>query len=59
MLSCKYVDEVIIGAPLQVTKDLIVSMNVHVVVRELGSYAPDSTYKVGRLRPREQCEQHG
>eukprot|EP01118_Nematostelium_gracile_P000502 TRINITY_DN1056_c0_g1_i1.p1 TRINITY_DN1056_c0_g1~~TRINITY_DN1056_c0_g1_i1.p1 ORF type:complete len:418 (+),score=104.59 TRINITY_DN1056_c0_g1_i1:54-1307(+) len=32
VLSCRYVDEVIIGAPWEVSKDLITTMNVQVVV---------------------------
>jgi len=32
VLSCRYVDEVIIGAPWEVSKDLITTMNVGVVV---------------------------
>ena len=33
VLSNKYVDEVVIGAPLVITEDLIKSMNIHVVVK--------------------------
>eukprot|EP00744_Colponema_vietnamica_P004284 GILI01006429.1.p1 GENE.GILI01006429.1~~GILI01006429.1.p1 ORF type:complete len:456 (+),score=118.35 GILI01006429.1:45-1412(+) len=33
VLACKYVDEVIIGAPWVITKDLITSMNISVVVQ--------------------------
>jgi len=33
LLSCKYVDEVIIGAPFVITEDLIKSMNVSVVAK--------------------------
>ena len=33
LLSCKHVDEVIIGAPLAITQDLITSMNIDVIVR--------------------------
>ncbi len=32
VLSCKYVDEVIIGAPLAITADMIHTMNISVVV---------------------------
>lgn len=32
VLSCKYVDEVVIGAPWEVTRDLLNVLNVHVVV---------------------------
>jgi ethanolamine-phosphate cytidylyltransferase len=31
VLSCRYVDEVVIGAPWVVTKDLITTLNLHVV----------------------------
>mmetsp|Transcript_20274 Transcript_20274/g.34879 ORF Transcript_20274/g.34879 Transcript_20274/m.34879 type:complete len:415 (-) Transcript_20274:704-1948(-) len=34
VLSCKYVDEVIIGAPLSISKDMIVTMNIKVVAHE-------------------------
>jgi ethanolamine-phosphate cytidylyltransferase len=33
LLSCKFVDEVIIGAPWEITDDLIKTMNISVVVR--------------------------
>ena len=33
LLSCKFVDEVIIGAPWVITEDLIKSMNITTVVR--------------------------
>ena len=41
VLSCKYVDEVIIGAPLEITQDLITTMNISIVAR---SSRPDSDY---------------
>ena len=31
VLSCKYVDEVIIGAPWTITKDMLNSLNISVV----------------------------
>jgi ethanolamine-phosphate cytidylyltransferase len=31
VLSCKYVDEVVIGAPWVMTQDLITTLNLHVV----------------------------
>lgn len=31
VLSCKYVDEVVIGAPWVLTKDLITTLNLHIV----------------------------
>jgi len=35
VLSCKHVDEVILGAPVVSTQDMLVSMNITVVVNEL------------------------
>lgn len=32
MLACKHVDDVIIGAPYVITKDLIKSLNIHKIV---------------------------
>lgn len=32
VLSCKYVDEVIIGAPWEVTEDMIKTMNISLVL---------------------------
>ena len=33
VMSCRYVDEVIIGAPLDITEDMIRTMNISVVVQ--------------------------
>jgi ethanolamine-phosphate cytidylyltransferase len=33
VLSCKYVDEVVIGAPFAITQDLLKTLNVSVVAR--------------------------
>lgn len=33
VLACRYVDEVIIGAPLEITKDMITTFNISLVVR--------------------------
>jgi ethanolamine-phosphate cytidylyltransferase len=33
VLSCRHVDEVIIGAPLEVTEDMIKTMNIGTVIR--------------------------
>jgi len=33
VLSCRFVDEVVIGAPLQPTKEFLEALNVHIVVR--------------------------
>ena len=35
VLACKYVDDVIIGCPYQVSKDLITSLNIHKVLNAL------------------------
>ena len=40
VLACKYVDEVIIGAPATVTSDLITTFNISVVVHGTSSQAP-------------------
>eukprot|EP00246_Nothoceros_aenigmaticus_P006724 TRINITY_DN1985_c0_g1_i2.p1 TRINITY_DN1985_c0_g1~~TRINITY_DN1985_c0_g1_i2.p1 ORF type:complete len:387 (+),score=54.67 TRINITY_DN1985_c0_g1_i2:361-1521(+) len=40
VLACKYVDEVIIGAPWEVTKDMITTFNISLVVH--GSSAEDN-----------------
>lgn len=32
-LACKHVDDVIIGAPYVITRDLLISLNVHKVIR--------------------------
>jgi len=46
VLSCKYVDEVILGAPPVVTHDLLVSMNIKVVVyNPYHSRASDEKFK--------------
>jgi len=39
--ACKWVDEVIIGAPREVTEDLIKTWNVHVVARATGHLRSD------------------
>lgn len=36
VLACRYVDEVIIGAPMEVSKDMV-SMNLHLLVNLLVS----------------------
>lgn len=41
VLSCRYVDEVIIGAPYSVSADLLKSARVHRVVHGATSYPPD------------------
>jgi len=53
VLSCKYVDEVVFGAPWKLTKDLIVSMNIQVIAYgEVGdSERTDNPYEVGQSLP--------
>jgi len=36
-LACKYVDDVVIGAPYILTKDLMTSLNIHKVVHVTSS----------------------
>ncbi|XP_044500874.1 ethanolamine-phosphate cytidylyltransferase-like [Mangifera indica] len=47
VLACRYVDEVIIGAPWEVTKDMITTFNISLVVHgtiaETNSSLPDET----------------
>jgi len=53
VLSCKYVDEVVFGAPWKLTKDLIVSMNIQVIAYgEVGdSERMDNPYEVATGMP--------
>lgn len=51
VLSCRYVDEVIIGAPYAVTAELIDSMKINVVCSgKVGCDDPNDAYKVARER---------
>jgi glycerol-3-phosphate cytidylyltransferase-like family protein len=36
-LACKHVDDVVIGAPFILTRDLIKSLNIHKVVKVIGT----------------------
>jgi ethanolamine-phosphate cytidylyltransferase len=54
LLSCKYVDEVIIGAPFVITKDLIKTMNISVVVKGTVS---DISYAIGHTSTSISCNQ--
>jgi ethanolamine-phosphate cytidylyltransferase len=54
LLSCKYVDEVIIGAPFVVTEDLIKSMNISVVAKGTVS---DSSNLNGHITTSLECNQ--
>ena len=49
VLACRYVDEVIIGAPWEVTKDMITTFNISTVVR--GSVAEKNTFLNGNSDP--------
>jgi len=53
VLSCKYVDEVVFGAPWKLTKDLIVSMNIQVIAYgEVGdSERTDNPYAIAQGMP--------
>ena len=55
MLACRYVDDVVIGAPFIITHDLIKSLNISKVVnvlthddRPLAEYAETDQYEAAR-----------
>eukprot|EP00753_Platysulcus_tardus_P020872 PLAT8444.1.p1 GENE.PLAT8444.1~~PLAT8444.1.p1 ORF type:complete len:223 (+),score=102.81 PLAT8444.1:189-857(+) len=52
VMSCRHVDEVVVGAPLHLTKDLIVSLNISCVVRgtvsDAGTPDDDPQYAVAK-----------
>ncbi|XP_073062686.1 ethanolamine-phosphate cytidylyltransferase-like [Primulina eburnea] len=49
VLACRYVDEVIIGAPLEVTKDMITTFNISLVVH--GTVTEDNRFSNGNSDP--------
>lgn len=49
VLSCRYVDEVIIGAPYEVTKDMITTFNISIVVH--GTVAESNYLSQGDVDP--------
>ncbi|TXG48670.1 hypothetical protein EZV62_024545 [Acer yangbiense] len=49
VLACRYVDEVIIGAPWEVTKDMITTFNISLVVH--GTVAETNTSLTGETDP--------
>lgn len=49
VLACRYVDEVIIGAPWEVTKDMITTFNISLVVH--GTCAEENLLKNGEIDP--------
>ncbi|CAN0901303.1 Ethanolamine-phosphate cytidylyltransferase [Linum grandiflorum] len=49
VLACRYVDEVIIGAPWEVSKDVITTFNISVVVR--GTVAEQNSLSAGESDP--------
>eukprot|EP00252_Welwitschia_mirabilis_P017811 TRINITY_DN395_c0_g1_i1.p1 TRINITY_DN395_c0_g1~~TRINITY_DN395_c0_g1_i1.p1 ORF type:complete len:445 (-),score=73.82 TRINITY_DN395_c0_g1_i1:574-1908(-) len=49
VLACRYVDEVIIGAPWQVTKDMIKTFNISLVVH--GTVAENNDLLIGDVDP--------
>lgn len=51
VLACRYVDEVIIGAPLEVSKDMITTFDISLVVH--GTVAEESDFKNEQHNPYE------
>lgn len=51
VLACRYVDEVIIGAPLEVSKDMITTFDISLVVH--GTVAEESDFKNEKHNPYE------
>lgn len=49
VLACRYVDEVIIGAPLEVTRDMITTFNISLAVH--GTVAESNTFLNGKTDP--------
>lgn len=49
VLSCKHVDEVILGAPWEVTKDMITTFNISLVVR--GTVSEPENYRNHDIDP--------
>ncbi|KAK1355512.1 Ethanolamine-phosphate cytidylyltransferase [Heracleum sosnowskyi] len=49
VLACRYVDEVIIGAPWEVSKDMITTFNISIVVH--GTVAEDNDYQKEKRIP--------
>ncbi|XP_057786249.1 ethanolamine-phosphate cytidylyltransferase-like [Salvia miltiorrhiza] len=51
VLACRYVDEVIIGAPMEVSKDMVTTFNISLVVH--GSVSEDNDYQKEKENPYE------
>lgn len=49
VLACRYVDEVIIGAPWEISKDMITTFNISFVVH--GTVAENSDYQMEKSNP--------
>ncbi|KAK1264617.1 hypothetical protein QJS04_geneDACA016938 [Acorus gramineus] len=49
VLACRYVDEVIIGAPWEVSKDMITTFNISLVVH--GTVAENNDFQKGKCNP--------
>ncbi|KAF9595835.1 hypothetical protein IFM89_005321 [Coptis chinensis] len=49
VLACRYVDEVIIGAPWEVSKDMITTFNISLVVH--GTVAENNDFQMGESNP--------
>uniref|UniRef100_A0A8D8YCM6 ethanolamine-phosphate cytidylyltransferase n=1 Tax=Cacopsylla melanoneura TaxID=428564 RepID=A0A8D8YCM6_9HEMI len=54
VLACKYVDEVVIGAPYTVTGDMLSQLRVHTVCRGLAAVLPDQDGRDPYLEPKKQ-----
>lgn len=57
VLACRYVDEVIIGAPWEVTKDMITTFNISLVVH--GTVSETNTSLTGQTDPYEVAKSMG
>ncbi|KAL9426882.1 hypothetical protein AB3S75_033630 [Citrus x aurantiifolia] len=57
VLACRYVDEVIIGAPWEVTKDMITTFNISLVVH--GTVSETNTALTGQSDPYEVAKSMG
>ena len=51
VLSCKFVDEVVIGAPWSCSRDLITTLGIHIVATGSNSKFPPGEDNAGRVDP--------
>ncbi|KAL1451749.1 hypothetical protein WDU94_006097 [Cyamophila willieti] len=54
VLACKYVDEVVIGAPYTVTADMMAQLRVHIVCKGLAPVLPDQDGRDPYSEPKKQ-----